>query len=72
MSDKDNDGLQDKSEALELLRDEADKIGMTGFGRLGIEKLQIAIDEFKAQLAIDAKEEPKKEAEPEQDFWKVM
>lgn len=72
MSDKDNDGLQDKNEALELLRDEAGKLGMTAFGRLGEEKLQIAIDEFKAQLESDAKEEPEKEAEPAQDFWKRM
>ena len=67
MADKDKDGLQDKNKALELLRDEAGKLGMTGFGRLGEEKLEVAIAEFKAN-----KEEPKKEEAPAQDFWKTM
>ena len=71
MADKDKDGLQDKNEALELLRDEAGKLGMTAYGRLGEEKLAIAIEEFKAQDKIKPVEAKKAEA-PKQDYWKVM
>jgi len=65
MSDKDNDGLQDKNEALEALRDEAGALGMEGFGRLGVEKLSAAIEEFKASKI---EPEPKKEVE-EKPYW---
>ena len=65
MPDKDNDGLKDKDEALELLRDEAGALGMNGYGRLGEEKLQVAIDKFKASKV---KPEPKKEVE-ELPYW---
>ena len=65
MPDKDNDGLKDKDKALELLRDEAGALGMEGFGRLGVEKLTIAIEEFKAEKA---KPEVKEEVE-ELPYW---
>ena len=49
--DVDGDGLQDKDPALEAARDEAKALGLTGFGRLGIEKLNAAIEAKKAQSA---------------------
>jgi len=72
MADKDNDGLQDKNEALEALRDEAGALGMEGFGRLGVEKLTVAIEEFKAsKVDVQPKEEPKKEKfVPTEPYWK--
>jgi hypothetical protein len=65
--------LQDKDEALEALRDEAGAIGMEGFGRLGVEKLTLAIEEFKASKVDpkpkeDPKEEPKAD-KPKKPYW---
>jgi len=70
MADKDKDGLQDKNDALELLRDEASALGMTAFGRFGEEKLQAAIDEFK-ESSIEEDVKPEVKA-PQVDFWKAM
>jgi rhodanese-related sulfurtransferase len=47
--DVDGDGLQDKDPALEVLRNEAEALGMNGFGRLGIDKLTAAIEAKKAE-----------------------
>ena len=49
--DVDGDGLKDKDPELEKARDIATSLGMSGFGRLGLEKLNAAIEAKKAELA---------------------